>query len=411
MKVLWFCGAIFSEKESIDSGTWLQAMASNLVNSGTIQLYNISQGPVKQITRVDFLSINQWILPHDSLNKNGLPCNKTIKDIKSIVDEIQPDIIHIWGTEYYWGLLSARGYIKGNIIIEIQGLKFAYEKYFYSGLTFRDIVRCFGIKEFIKPWVSIIGFKYSYRRWGRFEQEILLKHRNISTQSDWVRAYVKNINPEATIFKTSISLRKEFIEATKWEKDDCNPYQVLTSAAIFYPYKGLHVLIDAIAILKNRFPQTKLVIAGRVISGIRQDGYMKWLKKRIIKLGIEDNVVWIGPLDAQNLVLQMHRANVVVVPSFIETYCLALDEALTVGVPTVASFSGAMPELAMHEKTALFFPPGDAAMCADSIARFFEDEEFSKTISQSAYSLNKIKNSSDKGAIQQLIYSNILRNR
>ena len=392
IKVLWFCNAEFSDTNPNSSGTWLHSMANALISTDSIHLYNITQGKVKDVLCQDSQSISQWLVPFEYLRSNGLPSLKTIQEIQRIIDDINPDIIHIWGTENYWGLLAARGYIKGNIILEIQGLKFASAKYFYSGLSLLDIFNCFGLKELIKPSVSLFGQWYSFKRWGHFEKEMLLNNMVISTQSDWVRAYVRNVNPLTKILYTSLALRTEFVEANKWSFDDCVPYQIFTSSSGMVSYKGLHILIDAIAVLKDRYPQVKLCIAGKVSTGLRRDGYTKWLIRKIKNLGLYENIFWLGSLDAENLVIQMLKANVVVIPSFIETYCVALDEALTVGVPTVISFSGAMPELATHEKSALYFPPGDSVMCAHAIERFFVDRDYAIEVSYNAFNEKKTKN-------------------
>ncbi|MDB5288273.1 MAG: hypothetical protein JWR05_3222 [Mucilaginibacter sp.] len=409
IKILWLCNVIFSDIKTASTGTWLHSMADALVNTEKVELFNITQAKVKSITREDYRSISQWLVPIEPLKRNGLPSSKIIHEIQEIVNNVKPDIIHIWGTENYWGLLSARGYIKGNVVLEIQGLKFACAKYFYSGLSFRNILECFSLKEFLKPSVSLIGLKRSFDKWGVFEKEMLLKQNTISTQSNWVRTYVKNINPFAQILNTEIALRSEFIEANKWEADNCIPYQIFTSAnSSSISYKGLHILLDAIEILKRRHPQIKLCIAGYSQTGLRQDGYSKWLKRKIKKLGISENVEWLGPLDAKSIILQMYKANVIVVPSFIETYCLAFDEALTVGVPTVASFAGAMPELATHEKTALFFTPGDVDMCANAIERFMLDKVFAMEISFNAYDEKKTKNNSNIALSQLEKYNQLL---
>ena len=61
---------------------------------------------------------------------------------------------------------------------------------------------------------------------------------------------------------------------------------------------------------------------------------------------------------------ELLNCNVCVMPSFIETYCLAFAEAMMVGVPVVVSFAGAMPELAEHNKEAMFYNPLDHITCA-----------------------------------------------
>ena len=408
MKVLWFCNCELTDSKPAISGTWLFTMANALVDSGTIQLYNIAIGKVKMVTRADYQSISQWLIPYEPLKRNGLPGRKTIIEIQRIVEEIKPEIIHIWGTEGYWGLLTARGYLEGKIILEIQGLIFSIAKYFYSGLSLKEIINCFGFKEFLKPSVSLTGLKYSFKKWGEFEKEMLKGHRIISTQSDWVRVHVKSVNSHAQLFNTSILLRPEFLDADKWKAENCVPYQIFASFSTAASYKGIHILIDAVSVLNKRYPQIRLCIAGSVKSGIREDGYSKWLKKKIKKLGIGNNVLWLGSLDAKNKVLQMYNANVIVIPSFVESYSVTLDEALTIGVPTVASFAGAMPELAIHEKTALFFPPGDAAMCANAIEKYFTNNGNAETISQNAYNDKNAKKSINIAELQISIYRNML---
>lgn len=411
IKVLWFCNVAFSEIKSVATGSWLYSMSESLINTGEVELFNITQGNVKEVTSQNHKSIHQWLVPNGKLGRNGLPNSKSIVEIQKIVNDIKPDIIHIWGTENYWGLLYSRGFIKGNIILEIQGLKYAYAKYFYAGLSFMDIVKCFRLKEFLKPSASIVGLKLGFERWGRFEKEILLKCEFISTQSEWVRAYVKNVNNNAKLIETKIALRNEFLNASQWNFDSCIPFQVFTStSSTSISYKGLHILIEAIILLKSRYPQVKLCIAGYLSKGIRMDGYFKWLQDKIKFAGIEGNINWLGSLDAEAIVNQMQKSNVVVIPSFIETYCLALDEALTVGVPTVVSFSGAMQELAEHKRTALFFSPGDVDMCANAIEQFFLDRSLAITISDNSYNDKSNKDNFDIALSQLNIYKAIVKN-
>jgi glycosyltransferase involved in cell wall biosynthesis len=408
IKVLWFCNVGFSEERSATTGSWLYSMSDSLINTGEVELFNITQGNVKEVTRQNYKSINQWYVPDSKLGRNGLPNSKIIVEIQKLVNDVKPDIIHIWGTENYWGLLYARGFIKGDVILEIQGLKYAYAKYFYSGLSLVDLVKCFRLKEFLRPSGSLFGLKLGFERWGRFEKEMLLSCEYISTQSEWVRTYVRNINSNAKLINTQLALRNEFIDAYKWDIDSCTAFQVFTSSSSSsISYKGLHILLDAIAILSGRFPEIKLCIAGNISNGIRRDGYSKWLQEKINKKGIINNVTWLGSLDAEAIVAQMKKANVVVVPSFIETYCLALDEALTVGVPTVVSFSGAMPELAQHEKTALFYSPGDVEMCANAIERFFIDRSLALKISENAYNDKCNKDNENIALFQLKVYKEI----
>ena len=410
LKVLWFSNITLTDKEPNSSGTWMNSLSSSLVASGCVQLFNITQAKVKVITKRDNHPIQQWLIPIVGRKNRGLPDDRIIREIVSVVKDINPDVIHIWGMEKFWGLLTARGYVKGNVILEIQGIKFAIEKYVYADLKLRDVVRCFGIGELFRPFESLAGTKYSYRKWGRYEREMLTNHKIISTQSDWVRANVGAVNPLAKIVSNSMLLRREFVEAVKWEYVNCVPFQLFSFTSSVISYKGLHILIDALAILKKSYPNIKLVIAGAISTGVRADGYTKWLIRKIKRLGLTDDLQWIGPLTAKDIVNQLHNANVAIIPSFVESYCMTLEESLFAGTPTVASFSGAMPELATNEESALFFPPGDIVMCARCIERILTDVKLATKLSNNSFTAKRKKDRTLTVKKQLDIYYSSLNN-
>lgn len=155
----------------------------------------------------------------------------------------------------------------------------------------------------------------------------------------------------------------------------------------------------------------KVILAGSISYRLRADGYTKYLRKLVIELGLQESVDWIGPLKANEIVDQFKMANVVVIPSFVESYCLTLDEALTVGVPVVASYAGAMPELASNDSSALFFPPGDSVLCAEKVSRVFSEKDLAESLSVTAY--NERRKATPDSIInnQIMIYSECLNDR
>ena len=54
---------------------------------------------------------------------------------------------------------------------------------------------------------------------------------------------------------------------------------------------------------------------------------------------------------------------------------------MAIGSPTVVSFTGGTSYLAKDNDTALFFPPGDEAMCAYQIERLLLDRSLSENLS------------------------------
>jgi glycosyltransferase involved in cell wall biosynthesis len=411
MKILWFSNCVISEAKPTSTGTWLFTMAKSLVEQG-IELYNITQSSsAKDIEEsFDFLT-GQWILPVYKL-KDGLPNKHHIKKIQEIVLQVNPDIIHIWGMESYWGLLSARGYIKGKILLEIQGIKYSCIEAFVGGLSIKEQLKCFKFKEFLVPSISIFGKQNEFKRWGDFEKEMLASHSIISTQSKWVRAWIKPyISSNTEIVSTKISVRDEFLEDKIWSYPENKPISLMCVASCI-SYKGIHIAIRALAILKKTYPNITLKIAGNFLSNrpfYRISGYMLYLKDLINDLGLKDNVIFLGSLNASEIVEESCKCHAMIHPSFVESYSLALAESMAIGVPSVISHAGAMTELAENNVSGLFYKSDDFHQCAALISSLIENPELCNNISKNAISIGRERNNPSNVVQRQIeIYRKIL---
>ena len=415
MKVLWFSNVVLTKDATKATGTWLRTMSEALVERG-VEFYNISQSSIaKTIQRNDVGIIKQWVIPVYRLH-NGLPENKKIKDICGIVDSIAPDIIHIWGIEGYWGLLTARGYLKGNVLLEIQGIKETCARVFYGGLSLCEIFKTIGVREMIRPSLSLMSLKKDFEKWSKYEREMLGGHKHISTHSDWVRAWISQFTQVGCqIHCTQRIVRKEFLDAGIWEKpnNDRNAPIIFAMSSGPDAYKGIHDAIKAVALLKKDYPKVELRIAGNF--GIdkpfyRKPGYTKFLQKLISDLQLDDNIIFLGSLNASQIIAQIHQANAMLQTSYVESYSLAVSEAMMAGVPLVVSYAGAMPELAQDRAAALFYTPSDYFTCAYRIKRIIESTELAESLSKTARGIAVKRNvASLLGDLQINIYKEVLK--
>ena len=397
LKILWFSNAMFSAEKTKSTGTWLFTMADALIGQG-IDLYNITQSSrydkiVSEVAR----SVKQWVLPSFKLH-HGLPSRQHINEICDIVDSIKPDIIHIWGIESYWGLLTARGYIKGNVLLEIQGIRETCARVFYGGLTFPEILSSIRTKEIIKPSISLPFQKRKFSRWSRYEREMISAHKYITTQSDWVRSWVfQFISPDAQYFETDLIVRDQFLESEPWQKPAHSKLApvIFTLSSEAHAFKGLHDGVKGVAILKKKYPNIQFRIAGNFEvnrPNYKKNGYTKYLLSLIKKYGLLDNVIFLGPLDAEALCQEMLNADVMLQTSYVESYSLALSEAMAVGVPCVVSYAGAMPELARDGEEALFYTPSDYFKLAFLAEKIISDKKLSIYLSENARKLSHKRN-------------------
>ncbi len=414
-KILWFSSLQFSNEKIKTTGTWLIAMGDALAKSPGIELYNVSYGDVKSITQNNVSNITQWIIPDKEREKCHEGTREVISFIIRINQEIKPDLIQVWGTESGLGFSVIKAKLQTPILLDIQGLLFTIPKNYYGGLSRNDLLGCIGLKEILRPQNHPYFIRKEFEKNGKHEWRLIQQMENISVQSDWVNSIVQYVSPKSNIFHTGIMLRREFYETPIWEyQNNSQTINIFTSCSGAIPYKGLQVLFEAIVLLKNKYPNIKLNIGGDIqinkkYYGLIRDGYTSWLLKKVKKLGITDSISWLGKMDVDAIIAEIHRSSLVVIPSFVETYSLFMAECMMVGVPIAASFAGAMPQLAEHNKSALYFPTGDHWACARQIEKIITDQELAKKLSAEARKTALQRNDQTKVLQIQLdIYDRII---
>ena len=131
-----------------------------------------------------------------------------------------------------------------------------------------------------------------------------------------------------------------------------HPGRLLVHAAMLRPEKGHLYLLDVIARLIARYPDIRYVIAGE---GEQRSA----IEQRVRILGLEQHVFLAGMVQPVAPLLQ--RAHLVLMPSLIEPLGMAQIEALSLGVPVVASDVDGIPETIVADHTGLLVAPGDVA--------------------------------------------------
>ena len=115
---------------------------------------------------------------------------------------------------------------------------------------------------------------------------------------------------------------------------------ILLYVGRFEPLKGLDILLEAIAALKN-FDGLRLVIVGG--DGESNPAHQA-LKQKARTLGISERCLFTGPVEQQKLPPYYHSADALVIPSHYESFGLVGLEALACGRPVISTPVGAMAE-------------------------------------------------------------------
>jgi len=108
-------------------------------------------------------------------------------------------------------------------------------------------------------------------------------------------------------------IRPVFFEGG-WSLPDAKRHSMLFTSAM-QPGKGIPLLLDAATILRRKYPDLHLQLAG---GWYPRSGWGRVLRHKLRTLCLEDCVTFTGPVDAETLARYLQKVNVFVSPSWME---------------------------------------------------------------------------------------------
>lgn len=398
MRVLWVSNSpigpaaeLLGEEYKGSSGGWIQSEYDFMAKEDKSFFFLTSLGTVKE---------NEIV--HKKGDKGELFCvnaprlsygisvpKKTQKLIQDIIDTISPDVIQIWGTETWLSSAVAKSKTNAPKVIFIQGLLGVHQRYLggYFGENRDD-------KKYIKKTGAIAKIKkvirsYYFKKQAAIERETIDSCRNVIVDSDFAKAYCTSISENVRCFHHAL-LPNAVFKMKKWNLSDCNRHTVFTiygSSA----EKGTQNLLKAVAIVKRKYPDIKVLIPGNYLLDQNnklkkksKDYFQNVLYNMIENLNLVDNIVFTGRLSVTQMADELQQCHVFVNSSCMEVHALSLREALTVGVPSVSSLCGSTGEYIKHGENGLIYRYEEYETLAYYISRIFEDDKFAMQISEKA---------------------------
>lgn len=382
-KVLWICNIMlpaigqelnlpYSNREG-----WLSGIFERVQKKEAPFVLGICfpLGNAVGVKRLQVQNVTCYAFAED-LNRPEIYDARMEEDFKQIIEDFEPDLIHIFGTEFPHTLAAVRAFKRPDkVLIGIQGLCSEIAKVYMAGLP-KQVQKDVTFRDFIRQ-DSIGQQQDKFTRRGENEIKALKDCRNITGRTRFDQEGTAKINPDARYYLMNETMRSEFYTG-KWILEDCQEHSIFLGQGD-YPLKGMHFALEAMALLTPKYPDIKLYVSGNSIlkhdtlkEKLKLPAYGKYLLSLIKKHRLEDKVVLLGKLNAQEMKQQFLNSSVFICPSVLENSPNTVAEAQLLGVPVIASRAGGIPDMITHGKDGLLFPTGDVAQMAKQIESLWD---------------------------------------
>ncbi|MGL4331999.1 MAG: glycosyltransferase family 4 protein [Bacteroidales bacterium] len=362
----------------------------------------ITHIPVKNMLTYEFKLFN--VIPRQL----GLwESKKNIKHLNDAIAGINPDIIHVFGSEWYGIELLKYGY--KNILVHIQGLaSYWYLKYYPEMLSNSSSRIKLFIRSARKPKALIWGISYLHqnkalRLAAKREDKWLCQSNYCAGRTAFDKAYLKKINPDIEYFHINEILREPFYKSEKWI---CNPKENLlriSSVISDRVYKGYDLILN---IAEQLDKQITFNIEWRII-GLTPDSECVNLFKKQTKLS-KVKIILEGIQDEDKIIDTLLSGDIYLHPSHVENSSNSICEAQILGVPVIANNSGGTGSLIESGETGILFT--DINAIANTISELRNNESLLVKLSQKGREAAMLRHNTDQIIEDTIaVYKSILR--
>lgn len=409
MRILWFTNMPSLYKRSdkgYNGGGWISSLEEQMIEEADIELGISFLHPdsifkiKKNKTTYYPISLYKSLLQKIKHQLYYSKCdNIEVETYLKIVEDFKPDIIHVFGTEQSFGLISK--FTSIPVVIHIQGILGPYlNAYFAPGSSQDDYCKYLNIVEGVKKNRTLRLFTHNVLR----EELILKSANNFMGRTQWDKDVTRLYAPESNYFYCSEILRPAFYSAIPWRISEKGDVIRLVTTISKVDYKGFDLVLKTALLLKK---------SGKIfewkIFGI--DEFNFWEKKLNIQAKDVD-VILMGVATAEELIQEMQNTDIYIHPSYIDNSPNSICEAQLLGIPIISNNVGGISSLIEHGVTGLLIPANDPYSLTSKILYLKENRIYSQGLGGNAREM-ALKRHDIKEIVNQNIntYKSILNNK
>lgn len=202
---------------------------------------------------------------------------------------------------------------------------------------------------------------YAMRRAAALTSPSLKHAKEIASQLKWDFKKIKVI-PNLAI--------SSFVEAGS---SNAPEFENIDAPRIIHPAridfrKGTIPFLESIPDIIEHFPKAKFVITGDSTGTIKDNQ----IKEILTKNNIGHCVQITGHVEHEQMLKIYSQSQIVVMPSYYETFGISCLEAMAFGLPVIASNAGGLSEVVENEVTGILIKPGDSRAISEAVLRLLK---------------------------------------
>lgn len=384
MKVLWFSVTPLSinagENTGIEGKGWISSLLQIALGIENIELvvayenYSPQKKEVEETERLKIIPINICRYGKRQIIKDMMTYREVddfvLSESLKIIHENKPDLIHVFGAEWCFGLLAK--HVSIPVVIHIQGLWSQIR----NSLLLPGQSSLF---DRLKPELLThpLGFFARYQYYNlsmerhRREEEILRTNKYFMCRTRWDQSIVRFYNREARVFHVDEALRQEFIQCkSRWKPRTKNKKIVIVTTGACYSIKGPDVVLKTAKLIREN---TDCEIVWKWIGGTEDD--IKEFEKLTKINALEVGVRMMGTLSATEMIEELLSSDMYVHTSYSDNSPNAVCEAQYLGLPVIATDTGGVISLfsTNYDKN-MIVPMNDPFYLASKIMELHGDD-------------------------------------
>ena len=392
MNVLWMtyapigaaCEALGAARAQ--SGSWVDATARALAATAQPpRLAVATLAPGQTLRKAEQDGVTYYCIAGGHAHRGTRAPRQNVALWRQVVEDFRPDLIQIWGSEFTDGLDLLDAAPGVPAVLNMQGVITAIDKYPNGGLSVSEIraAQPFGMKLLAEKYRQDA---HRFHAQVRFEKELARRVNCIVTDNDWCADICRSIAPETRVLKNVMPLNASF-RKYEWKQEKCIPHTIFCNAGRT-PYKGIHMAVRALGLIRPSYPDVKLRVPGAFnferLDYWRTPPYFRYLARLAEKLGVRDCPEFSGVLTSDQMAEEMRRAHVFVMPSAIENQSSTLRGAMMVGTPSVASNVGCVADCVVHNQNGYLYRYEEYELLAQYVMRLFAEPDKAAAFSAAA---------------------------